>query len=315
MVVTHDNDFFAQDTDRDYTGGIQFSFPGARNARAARIGFRALELGDTMFRSAQCCSASNGPSSSLVRVGLLVFTPDDIGNHEPIYSDRPYANLAYAEFSKFSTRQSGQTISYSSLTIGLLGTGIAEALQKAIHRSRDLTIPNGFGHQISDGGELAARYAWGRYRNIFTRASHDLTFGYQASIGYTTDATAGLNLRFGRRVSSWATTLSDFSDRASRASPVIRARSGENGDYYISAGIGLRLQAYNAFLQGQWRGSEVTVSASNLNRLLLEAWVGMTSQFRNLRVEYKVRFRSAEIKHGPHARNQLWGSLTVQRAF
>ena len=49
IVVTHDNDFFAQDTDRDYTGGIQFSFPGVRNA--PRLQFGRTRVGTETFTS------------------------------------------------------------------------------------------------------------------------------------------------------------------------------------------------------------------------------------------------------------------------
>lgn len=316
FAITHDNDLFAQETDRDYTGGIHFSFPGTRNARVARFGFRALKQIDKALGLPESHLSESAPRSSVIRLGLLIFTPEDIENFEPIHEDRPYANLAYAEFSQFSIGRSGKTVDHSSLTIGLLGSGIAEALQKAIHSNRDLAMPNGYQHQISDGGELTARYARGRYQHVKNGPSYDVTLGYQAGVGYTVDATAGVNLRLGRRVSPWWVSLSDFAERVNRASPTFRAHPGNgHGDLYLSAGIGLRLQAYNALLQGQWRDSEVTASASSLNKLLLEAWLGVTSQIRNIRIEYKVRFRSAELKHGPYARDQLWGGLTVQRAF
>lgn len=211
------------------------------------------------------------PADYSLRLGLLVFTPREIEHSAPIRNDRPYANLIHAEFSRFVRLNSERQIHRASLSLGILGTGVGKSLHIAIQRRLDAELPRGYGRQISAAGEPTFRYARGFYRNLTHRRGHDLTLGFESAIDYSTDASIGLNLRAGRRESSWSTSLADFSDYAARAAPSVRFGS-RSRDFYFVSGVGLRLQIYSAFLQGQ-------------------------------------------VRRGPHARDLVWGSLSVMRAF
>jgi hypothetical protein len=80
--------------------------------------------------------------------------------------------------------------------------------------------------------------------------------------------------------------------------------------------VKLRARLYNSFLQGQFRDSDVTYSSSELNHLLLEAWVGVTTVLENdLSVSYTIRHQTEELETGRGARGFTWGSLSVTQRF
>lgn len=72
--------------------------------------------------------------------------------------------------------------------------------------------------------------------------------------------------------------------------------------------------AYNAFLQGQFRSSEVEVSSSEVERIIGEAWLGVTWQISSeFRLSYVARYQTREIKSGPGNRDLLWAGFLVSR--
>jgi hypothetical protein len=78
----------------------------------------------------------------------------------------------------------------------------------------------------------------------------------------------------------------------------------------------VRARLYNSFLEGQFRDSAVAYSSSQLNHVLLEAWLGMTVVLRNnLSVSYTVRHQTEEIETGTGARGFTWASLSAARGF
>src|SRR5262249_50769593 len=82
------------------------------------------------------------------------------------------------------------------------------------------------------------------------------------------------------------------------------------------AGVAVRGRAYNAFLQGQVRDSDVTFGADEVNHLLIEAWLGFSIVQKNgIYVGYTLRWQSPEIKEGTGSRSFSWGSLDFARRF
>src|SRR5262249_1279412 len=102
--------------------------------------------------------------------------------------------------------------------------------------------------------------------------------------------------------------------------PVIQPRRADasaaaRGVVY-EAGVAARGRAYNAFLQGQARHSDVTFGTDELNRLLIEAWLGFSIVQKNgIYVSYTLRWQSPEIKEGTGSRSYSWGSLSFARRF
>jgi hypothetical protein len=78
----------------------------------------------------------------------------------------------------------------------------------------------------------------------------------------------------------------------------------------------LKARAYDAFLQGQFRHSDLTYGEGDLNPVLGEAWAGV--EFRSASgwaVQYLARWQSAELRSGVGSRSFLWGSVAIAKSF
>lgn len=318
-TVHVDNDLFAfTDNDRDYTAGFSVTLGGDEGRGNVLSG--ALDRLDHWSGFGSRFANAAEKSRSL-EVGLVMFTPQDIGASEPLRDDRPYANLAYVSTSQL-THETGRPVAWqSSMTLGVLGLPFAEALHRGAHDLVGSREPMGYGHQISDGGEPTFRYAVSQYRLLkngaFDGRPYHLRLGTTASVGYLTEANAELEFRWGNFEVPWWSSLPSASDYAGHPPMKAPRRSYDRGlRVQVSAGLTLRARLYNSFLQGQFRSSDVEFSSSRLNHLLLEAWAGVTTVFsNNLSVSYTIRHQTEELDSGPGARSFTWASIGVAQQF
>ncbi|HEX6994145.1 MAG TPA: lipid A deacylase LpxR family protein [Gammaproteobacteria bacterium] len=319
-TVHLDNDLFAfTDDDRDYTAGISVTL-GGREAAGLKPLSRALDWVD---RKTGFGTASDAVESARsFEAGLLLFTPQNLDAEAPLYDDRPYANLTYLSSSRLTHDASSRTAYQSSLTVGVLGMPWVEHLHRTVHVAFGSREPKGYTHQISDGGEPTARYAVSRYRllgsGMYRDRPYHLRFGLSGSIGYLTEASADLAFRWGNLDTPWWSSSPSLADYGGH--PPIRLaresvpRSGPR--LQLAAGVSMRVRAYNAFLQGQFRSSDVTLSSSRLNPVLLEAWLGITAVFKNhLSVTYTLRHQTEEIRTGDGSRESSWASIGIAQQF
>ena len=125
--------------------------------------------------------------------------------------------------------------------------------------------PRGYQNQISEGGELTARYLTGGS----TLRSQRLAFGdkfvetkttWETSVGYLTEASYAVSTRFGAINSPWWTFAPERVDYLAQPTPLAAGSADGRGEFYVWAGAKVRLRAYNAFLQGQFRDSVHTLS-------------------------------------------------------
>jgi hypothetical protein len=87
-------------------------------------------------------------------------------------------------------------------------------------------------------------------------------------------------------------------------------------DIRFETGIKARARLYNAFLQGQFRHSDVTYDSSQLQRLLFEAWAGVEFVLKNrLDISYTIRHQTDEIRRGTGARAFTWAGIAVSQGF
>jgi len=315
-----DNDLFAfADEDRDYTAGISVTL-GGREAAGPKPLSTALDWIDR--KSSFGASARDGETARSFEAGVLLFTPQELEAEEPLYDDRPYANLVYLSSSRLTRHPSSPIAYQSSLTIGVLGMPWVGNLHRAVHSAVGSEEPRGYAHQISEGGEPAVRYAVSRYRllgsGVHRSRPYHLRFGLSGSIGYLTEASADLAFRWGNLDTAWWSSTPSIADYGGhppiRLTAAQRSRSGPRFEF--AAGMNLRLRAYNAFLQGQFRSSDVTFDSSDLNPLLLEAWVGVTMVFKNdLSVTYTLRHQTEELRSGAGARDYSWASIGIAQQF
>ena len=159
-IYLDEDTFQMHSTDRDYTLGLQLTFSGSW---VTERHFEApLRFFDRIFHveNLHAGRLDRGIVSHSVSFGDSAFTPakEVLGHTEPIYDDRPYANIFFGLVSRKTFRYHSAVT--SELTAGLLGLRVAQAVQTWIHTHKHPpdTIPGGWSHQISNGGEPTLRY-------------------------------------------------------------------------------------------------------------------------------------------------------------
>lgn len=296
--------------DQDYTYGFNFTFSG----QAAEENWLSL---DPLLGAVDRFIAIDLPSANnhSIEMGWFGFTPEDINTEVVNPDDRPYASLVYASNSREYTDYVEQVAWKTTLTLGMLGLDLAGSVQNRIHDVVDATEARGWNNQISQGGELTARYAVARQQHLGTIFNNtEVKSTLQASVGYLTEASWSLSIRGGKYHTAWTSFNPDLASYGERSTYTTSARA--ISEHYFWAGISVKARAYNAFLQGQFRESDVTYSAAQLNPVVLEAWLGYTVAFSNgYRVSYVLRGHSSEIRHGQGDRNLMWGGLIFAKTF
>lgn len=247
-------------------------------------------------------------------LGSVTYTPNDLADPNPIYNDRPYASLLYLNNKR--VRVNRKNAVGVELQLGLLGADLAGDVQTALHRLwRDVADsdrpvdPRGWNHQISQGGELTLRARLSNSQLLFEdRNNWDVASAGSLTLGYQTNLSLGLSARVGRLASpSWTLPFD----------PVNRGNflpSLAGSEWYGWAVYRLRLVGYDAFLQGQFRDSEVTFHWNEIEPILHEGGLGFTFTYQPLQFTVAVNAKSPELKHGLDHRNHYWGGLyTVYR--
>lgn len=315
-AISTDNDLFVPtQTDRDFTAGLALTYAGQPGVRYWRGFDNALASVDRWLHL-NTATQDSGAITPALEFGVYGFTPDNIEATDLQTNDRPYASLVYLSASRvYRDAASGDAWS-TALTIGALGLDVFEAGQNTVHRVIGANQAEGWQHQISDGGELTLRYQ-AAYHDYWALSSPSAQFKttYFGSVGYLTEAGVALSTRMGRISSPdyrFNPELIAYGERVNEAATT--PFGGQES--YFWGGVAVKARAYNAFLQGQFRDSEHTLSGSELRPLLVEAWVGYTlSLARDFKLSYVVRAQSSEIKQGEGDRSLLWGGLVLSQSF
>ena len=299
--------------DQDYTYGLSVFYTG-RDARDAWYSLNPV-LGalDGLFgvdgRAAQRVEGHS------VEFGLFGFTPEDKAASTPVYNDRPYASLVYLSQSRVRIDPRENLAWHSSLTVGALGLAIVGNGQNAVHKVIGSEHADGWKHQVSEGGEPTARYTVARQKYLAVSSPNlEVKSTLQASAGYLTEARWSLSFRGGRIADPWWRFNPEL---ASYGDGVARGNGGPaRSESYLWGGAAVVARGYNVFLQGQFRDSEVTYDADQLNHMIVEAWLGYTQSFASgWRLSYVLRGHTSEVREGAADRNLLWGGLIIARTF
>ena len=307
-----DNDLFAgRNLDRDYTGGMAITLAGA----AARDSL--LSLDPVLTRIDELFGDSPAATVRHARqIGLIALTPSDIITDEAQQADRPYASLLFASNGRMRVDADDRGAWSSSLTVGLLGLHVSQSLHDAVHRAVGSEAPQGYDHQISSGGEPTARYMLARHDLVYADpAGHiDVKTTVEGSVGYLTQTSASVSLRIGRFDTPWWSFAPELADYIAAPTPV--ESLGAQREMYFFAGASVTARAYNAFLQGQFRHSDVRYSYSEVEPLVAEAWIGvMTQLFPNTELSYALHYQTAELRDGKAARDAFWGGVQLAHSF
>lgn len=293
--------------DRDYTGGMSLTIAG-RRAQSAPL---SLERPRNGLNHLLGLTTGHMVRHS-IEYGLIVFTPQELHDRRQQADDRPYASLIYVASTGSDIDEEGEVALLSTLSAGVLGASLVDGFQRGFHRTIGLDEPVGWENQISDGGELTARYSVARtarhWHGEVVHSRADVTGSWRASIGYLSQLTYGITARIGFLDSPWWSYNPQITDYAEKTVPIING----SAEHYWWGGFAFHARVYNAFLQGQFRDSEQTFAADELHPLVAEAWLGYTYALGNgWRFSYTVRGQTSEIRSGPGDRSVLWGGVVI----
>jgi hypothetical protein len=317
--IALDNDLFGPaHTDRDYTGGLGVSVYGAQTAKYWWSLDRLLKYVDEPL-FAHSADWQDAQQLHAVQAGVVIFTPQDITSAAVVENDRPYASMLFVTSTRDYIAAGERHTRYSGLTLGVLGLRATTDLQEAVHKVIRSDDPRGSGNQISEGGELTARYFTGgsqlrAQRLAFGDKSIEAKTTWEMSAGYLTEASYSISTRFGVINSPWWTFNPERVDYMVQPAP--QAPANGRSEMYFFAGAKVRLRAYNAFLQGQFRDSVHTISTGDLNYVIGEAWLGFATRLSGgTQISYAVRYETAEIRNGLANRSPVWGGVTISHSF
>ena len=145
----------------------------------------------------------------------------------------------------------------------------------------------------------------------------DVKTTVQGSVGFLTEASAAVSLRVGRFNSAWWSFAPELTDYLAAPVPVDSRRSSDGrGELYFFTGARIKARAYNVFLQGQFRDSEVTYAYGDIEPVVVQAWVGVVTQiFEQTQLSYTLNYQTAELREGEAAHSSLWGGVQLAHAF
>lgn len=311
--IAFDNDVLVPGSrDQDYTYGINFTYAGkqAENQWASlhdSLDWINLKLDLEGF-------TGSGIAASKIEYGMFGFTPEDISLAFANPDDRPYTSLIYVSSTRESFYPALNVSWQSSLTVGVLGLALVGDVQNLVHSIYNGNRAQGWDNQISDGGEPTARYSLARQALLFKLdPGFEIKSTWQASVGYITETSWSLGLRAGKIHTPWVSFNPELTNYAEKSVPNSLAAISER---YFWAGMSLKYRAYNAFLEGQLRDSAVTYERDEINRGIVEAWLGYTVVLSNgYSFTYSLRGHTSELKRGIADRNVIWGGILISRGI
>ena len=308
-----DNDLLVPGSDdRDYTGGLALTLSGKRASEYWFSLDAALSATESLLGLDALDSGSGQRQLHSVEFGATAFTPGDVENSKTNQNDRPYASLFYLSNTRHHINHNTKTAVTTTLTIGAIGLSIAGDIYNGIHSTIGSEKGEGWSHQISNGGELTARFGSSRQQvvasNYTTGRSYEIKTLAQGSVGYLTELSFGVTGRWGRINTPWWTfnpANAKYTEKSSAVTPFKRTN-----DLFVFGGFSSHVRGYNAFLQGQWKSSDVTYDRNELNTIIHEAWAGVTVGIdARTNVSYFVRGQTSEIKQGDGDRSPIWGGV------
>jgi len=290
--------------DRDYTMGLAFEFFWEKE--------KGLYPFDGLVEMASDLVDIVDKDKDIIysfMLGVIAYTPDNLGNREPILDDRPYSSLIY--LSNKRVRADKENAVAAEVLIGFLGTNITKSAQTRLHTyyrsatGEDEPVnPLGWSHQISDGGELTMRLRLTHSRLLSPPpqdTNYDVAATWGASLGFQTNVNVGVAIRAGNIKSPFWSLPYD---------PVTRGNfvpSRSKSEWFFWSAVRTHLVGYDALLQGQVRNSDVTYASNEIERFVYDGAIGFTVGFDEVQLTFSTNAKSSDLKNT--GRKQVWGSV------
>jgi hypothetical protein len=307
--------------DQDYNGGGEFTFSGEHTGPIGRVLDRALGFIDEKTCPRSRFVSPGWELGHAFALGLILFTPRDLRAQQVITGDRPYASLFFLSAGRRYVSADADVAYNSSLTVGMMGLAAAGSVQRALHSLTGSVQPQGWSHQVSAGGEPTIRYSTARQallREYGEGPLHgDSKWTVAGSVGTVTEASLAFNARWGRVESPWWAFTPEQTMYVQETQPIPPPLGLDSpSEVFVFAGARAKLRVYNAFLQGQFRHSDLRYGAGDVNHTLGEAWAGIEWRSSSgWALQYLARWESPELVSGPGSRSFVWGSIEITRTF
>jgi len=132
-----------------------------------------------------------------------------------------------------------------------------------------------------------------------------------------TEGSIALNSRWGRIDSPWWSSSPEQSMYVAETHPAAPPLAPHaRPEFFALMGGRIKARAYNAFLQGQFRHSDLHYRSGDLNYVLGEAWAGAEVRTASgFELRYLVRWQSPELRHGLGSRSFVWGSIEMSQSI
>jgi hypothetical protein len=314
FAIYLDQDMFGlNNEDRDYTMGLGFEyFYDEPSSKTPLLQSLHHYLKTTLTPTYQ--SLLHIPKELSVQAmrsfmfGTIAYTPDKLSQTAKIVTDRPYASLLFLADKR--VEYNANFALGTELQVGILGTNIARTTQTWFHKqyrslanSSEPVEPKGWDNQISDGGELTARFKMSYTRLIYEDPTrYDLAYMTSLSLGYQTNVSLGVSGRFGKIKSDfWSLPFN----------PINRGTfipSFADDELYVWGAYKAIVVGYDALLQGQFRNSSVEFDYEQLQTIVHESAIGATAVYDGWQITATLNRKSAELK-APANRTHFWGGI------
>ena len=137
------------------------------------------------------------------------------------------------------------------------------------------------------------------------------------SIGTVTEASLAFNARWGRIESPWWAFTPEQTMYVQETQPIAPPLGIDAApEVFVFAGARVKLRVYNAYLQGQFRHSDLTYGEGDLSQAIAEVWAGVEWRTSSRwALQYLARWESPELRGGSGSRSFTWGSIEVSKSF
>lgn len=245
-------------------------------------------------------------------LGQSIFTPDDIMTKTLLQGERPYAGWTYLAVGLVSV--SGDQLDNLELSVGIVGPhSYAEDVQRAWHKTFDLTYPEGWDNQLRDEPALMLTYErkWRRWARFdLLGLDGDLTPHAGASLGNVlTQAAGGLTVRLGNDLAK----TYDYGPpriRPSLPGSDFFVSRGDGIGWYLFAGIEGRGVLRNIFLDGNTFRDSHSVDKKNF---VGDIQAGIAFIVGPTRLSYTHTWRSKEFD--TQNDSDQFGAISLSIAF
>ncbi len=287
--INFDNDIFTN-TDYYYTNGIRFSLT-------------APIFASSPFAWPMLPYQKESMNYHGMTVVQNMYTPTNPDTVSVIDGDRPFAAYLYFGHHKTTLSKKRRYRQYSEIVLGLIGPGsLGGFVQGRIHNIE----PVGWENQIQN--DLVFNYSAEIEKGLYNPRFFDLNVFADGQLGTLYDNVgAGIRMRAGK-------LNPYFSMPNLAASKSIESKDALNLQYGILASSRLRMIIYDATLQGGIfnPNNNYTISASDIERLVLQASFGIYFAFKQLGLTYEHFYISPEFKDAKH---HQWGHLNLTYCF